>query len=475
MLKDQVMENEEFQKYWLTHATPDAIFEWLREQNDSFILLYSHKGAKEIETLLIERHEPLLNLSLALYAKDLSSETLLSLFRNEDRTIKKAALLSESILSRGSSLSSFANFLGSGVLQGIIDSFDEELLESLLSNESVPDDLLVSLYEREKAFNSLTDKQWLTAIAFTASNPRISTPLDELPYDGWKWHSYNKVFTAGWELFETLPVNKDTAAVLSYLGENLFPCKPHDMDVFSTIKRWKVEDDDESDDISNTYVKCRYILAKLIGAWGVKDEFGKDFGTEFESLKESDDYALRLSYYSRFHAKKPEEIRKLFEKDNEKFLDGAVYNTNLYRDKPIRDELNQCLIDYEDPHPEMPIYREKFDIQVKRLTKEHPEWFPDSFDDEISFDEVEDPLLQANKRLKYLQQQTKVLSQKLIGSESEDQLDAFEDQPSLIDDINDVKSDISESNQQLSEQLSKVIRWGWVMLCVIIGLLLILI
>ncbi len=480
MSKDPVMENEEFLTYWLTHASANAVFEWLREQNDSFILLYSHFEAIEIETLLIERHDPLINLGLALYAKDLSSITLLSLFKNGDRTIKKAALLSDSILSRGSSSSNFANFLFSGVLQGIIDSFDEELLKSLLSNESFPDDLLASLYEKKKPFDSLTDEQWFTTIAFTASNPHISTPLDDLSYDI-VWIRYSQALQAGWKLFETLPVNRDSAAVLSHLGENLFPCKPSDMDVFATIKRWKVEGDDESDGISNIYVKCRYVLAKLIGcgALAVKDGFGEAIGTEFESLKESDDHALRLSYYSRYRARKPEEVRTLFEKDNDKFLDVAIYNTNLYKDESIRDELNQCLNDYEDPHPEWPIYRENFDIQVKRLTKEHPEWFPD-FEGDISFDEVEDPLLQANKRLEYLQQQTRLLSQKLIGTESEDQRTLLdENQPTLLTEmktaINDVKSHQNESNQQLSEKLTKVINWGLVIGVVIIVLLLVLI
>ena len=333
-----------------------------------------------------------------------------------------------------------------------------------------PDDLLVSLYEREKPFNSLTDERWLTAIAFTISNPRISTPLDELPFDGFEWHRYCQVFTAGWKLFETLPVNKDSAAVLSHLGENLVPDKPHDMDVFATIKRWEVESEGESNGLLNSYVKCRYVLAKLIGcgAWAVKDRFGEGIGTEFESLKNNDDLALRQSYYSRFRTRKPEEVRKLFEKDNDKFLGVAIYNTNLYRNEDIREELRKCCWDYEDPHHAM-IYPESFNAQVNRLTKEYPEWFPD-FEGDISFDEVEDPLLRANKRLEYLQQQIKILSLKLIGSESEDQ-------PSLIDDmkiaINDVKSDLSESNQQLSEQLSKVIRWGWVMGCVIIVLLLV--
>ncbi len=107
--------------------------------------------------------------------------------------------------------------------------------------------------------------------------------------------------------------------------------------------------------------------------------------------------------------------------------------------------------------------------QVERLTKEHPEWFPD-FEDNIPFDAVEDPLLKANKRLEFLQQQTEILSQKLIGSE---------DQPSLIDDmktaIDDVKCNQNEANQQLSEKLTKVIHWGWVIGGVIIVLLIVLI
>ena len=462
MSKDQVMENGEFQKYWLTHANANAVFEWLREQKPCFRFL---DKAEEIETTLIRRNEPLINLGLALYATDLSDETSLSLFRNNDRTIKKAALSGGIRLS-----SSFYWYERHEVLDEILNSFDEELLEPLLSNESIGDDLLVSLYEREKPFNSLTDEQWLTAIAFTASNPRISTPLDELPWDGTYYFRYCQVFTAGWKLFETLPVNKNSAAVLSRLGKNLVPDKPHDMDVFATIKRWEVEDDGESNGLINLYVRCRYILAKLIGcgAFAVKDSL-KDVGTEFESLKDSDDLALRQSYYSRFREYKPEEVRKLFEKDNNKFLNVAIYNTTLYMNEDVREELRQCCSDYEAQYENL--YPESFDAQVERLTKEHPEWFPD-FEGDISFDEVEDPLLRANKRLEYLQQQTKMLSQKLIGSESEDQ-------PGLIDDvktaIDEVKVDLSESNQQLSERLSKVIRWGWVMGSVVIGLLLVLI
>ena len=466
MSKDPVMENEEFLIYWLTHVNSETVFEWLKEQKPNF---QDHSDLKEIEKTLIDRQEPLINLGMTLHA-NLSAETARNLFRNSDRTIKKAIFAGPSVeLALNHSLSfSLPECAGAlyAEFEEIIDSFDEELLKSLLTNESIPDDLLVSLYERKMPFNSLADEQWLKAIAFTASNPRISTPLDKLPWDAPYFFSYCKVFTAGWKLFETLPVNKNSAAVLSRLGENLVPDKPHDMDVLATIKRWEVESDGENDGLINSYVECRYVLAKLIGggAWPVKDQI-KDIGTEFESLKDSDDLALRLSYYNRFCANKPEEVRELFEKDNNKFLDVAIYNTNLYINEDIRKELRQCCWDYEDPNALM-IYPEGFEAQVERLTKEHPEWFPD-FEADIPFDAVEDPLLIANKRLEFLQQQTKVLSQKLIGSE---------DQPSVIDDIktaiDDVKSDLSESNQQLSEKLLKVINWGvWIAGVIIVFLL----
>ena len=202
-------------------------------------------GGKEIERTLIECHGPLINLGLALYAK-LSRETTLSLFQNGDRTIKKAVLAGPSI--------EYCDYYGAsglpgfGILHGdfkeIVDSFDEELLRPALSNGSIPDELLVRLYEKREPFASLTDEQWIRAIGCTVSNPRLSTPYDG-PMDAFSEVPYRKVFTAGWKLFETLPVNNSTAVVLSYLGESLLP-KSHDMDVHATIKRWEAEGDGKS-------------------------------------------------------------------------------------------------------------------------------------------------------------------------------------------------------------------------------------
>ena len=59
MSKDQVMEHDEFQKFWLAHANAHSVFECLRAPH------FSQK--EDIQKVLIT--EPLINLGLALYAR----------------------------------------------------------------------------------------------------------------------------------------------------------------------------------------------------------------------------------------------------------------------------------------------------------------------------------------------------------------------------------------------------------------------
>ena len=445
-----MIENQEFTSYWLSHASADMVFEWLEENKP--VGRFSAGKETEIEKILIERNESLINLGLALYGHH--PETGLSLFTTGDRIIKKAALT-------GTSVSS--NLFGcwvetSGVLQELLESFDDELdlLKSFLSNKFIPDELLVSLYERRAPFGSLTDKQWCMAIGRTASNSRLSTPYDGI-WDGDAEYSYNKVFTAGWKLFETLPVDTLSAVVLSALGEKLVPDKPYDMDVFTIIKRWEIESGNDGFDWNCG--RCRFALAGLIG----EDQ------SEFKPLKDSDDIILRESYYRRFRTRKPEEVRELFEKDNDKFLDGALYNPKLYINETVREELRQCCWDYEHPRYELE-YPNIFRRQAEWFVQEHPEWFTD-YDGEIPFNEVKDPILRTNKQIEYLQMRVKTLSQKLIGSVSENQSSLIDDMKTKID---EVKITLIDSNRLFLEKLSKLtaIRWGWLIIGLLIGYIL---
>ena len=401
MKKDRIMENHEFQMYWISHANPEMVFEWLKEQK--LIFRYS-SSREEIEKVLIERHEPLINLGLALYV-ELSGETALRLFRNGDRTIKKAVLagpsIEEGLDSRAGPLSPAGALYED--FKEILDFFDQELLESALSNGSIPDHLLVSLYKKQEPFANLTDEQWLRAIWCTTSNPRLGTPYDGLMGSSGHYRHY-KVFTAGWKLFETLPVNEVSALLLFHLGKSLLPYQPHDMDVHATIKRWEKQDDAH-------FAGCRSALAGLIP---VSPE-----------LKNSDDIALRESYYSRFTTSNPEEIKELYEKDYDKFVEVAIYNPSLYRNGEVREALSECCWNCNLSSTFGLWYANAFKAQEERLTEEHPEWFVD-FDEDIPFNAVKDPVMRANSRLEFLQKQIKIISQNLIGDEVKIALDQLQ-------------------------------------------------
>ena len=459
MNQDKRMENHEFKMYWLSHASPDAVFEWLRNQehHDSY--------QEEIDKVLIGRDEPLINLGLALWGY--RPETGARLFKNGDRTIKKAVMSGRSIQHafRGGL---FQVKEWQGVLMRLLDSFDENLdiLESYFSNEFIRDRLLVALYERQTPFDELTDEQWFKAIGCTISNPRLNTPYHGL-MDFFADMSYHHVFTAAWKLFETLPVNETSVFVLELLGEKLLPVKPHDMDVLATIRRWDVEGSSQDSSIEVGYLgefgMCRYNLARLIGT----------YTSEFKSLKDSDDIALRRSYYQRFRPRNQEEIRELFEKEKEKriFLNAAIENLNLFMSEDFRSQLRECCLEGRKSSSALGFGNlgilQSFLDKCDRLKQLHPEWFPD-YNGRLPFDDVNDPVLRTDKRLEFLQKKVNTITQKLVESEDDDQQTL----------IGEVKAILSESNQRLTERLSslttqsKTISWGGLIIGLLIGFIL---
>ena len=451
----EILENPVFESYWLSHANPDTVFEWLREQKPYFDFLGGR--ADEIEKVLIERNEPLINLGLALYAR-LRSETALSLFRNCDATVKKALLSGPSVLSGvvgGDWIEGNRRDEDAGVLKELLQSFDVELLYSLLSNKDLFSQILVNLYHRGTPFVVLTDEQWLTAIGCTISNPQLSRPSgyrEEIEF-----LAPEHPCQAAWSLYKTVPVHAESARVLARLGEQLaphgddrVPHAPSDMDVLDTIKRWKVEGDDEH----GFFRKCRAFLGRL-----VKDD----------KLKDSDDIALRQAYYggAGWYRRKPEEVREAFEKDRDKFLGVAICNLSFYRrNVQVRDELRRCCHDYafkDEYHDgeswkfEFEYHLNIFDKQHDRLRKHEPAWFPD-FDGEIPFDEIGDLSLRAEERLAFLQKQIKAISLELIGTKIEDEDSSWydEEKASLIAKM---KAELDQSHEIILSKLASVTGW----------------
>lgn len=188
----------------------------------------------------------------------------------------------------------------------LLDRKNLILLNTLLQNEHVSDEILVDLYEKNSNFEKIEDELWFKLILATSSNPRLTKSYDDRWLDGYAEFQYNHVFTLAWGLFAQLPVNNNTACILSYLAQKLFPEKPHGMDLKKTISRWNVKDEDE---YFPYYSHCRYFLAGLIS----------DHTSEFKEMKKDSDLSVRRSYYRRFRPENSSEIRAFFDKDSKYF------------------------------------------------------------------------------------------------------------------------------------------------------------
>ncbi len=250
-----LMDSEEFTEFWLVHADANIVFSWLRKNKPEKKRAFLESERDEIETRLIERDEPLINLGLALYGN--RKETGLTLINKNKKILQKAVLSGTTV--RPHLLESWVT--ESGTLKKLVESYDKDLLSAFLSNELIEDDVIVNLYERKEPFHNLSDEQWYELLWYSSYNRRLSTPYSETWMDGFDEYSYGRVFDAAWKLFEKLPVNEKTARLLACLGEMLVPDAPHDMDVMETIARWNVETDSK---VIDSFESCRYELANLI-------------------------------------------------------------------------------------------------------------------------------------------------------------------------------------------------------------------
>ena len=344
MNEKDVLENSDFESYWLTHANADLVFQWLKERKPSFNRFAVATNEKTLvmrEKTLVMRREPLIRLGLALYCK-LSSETALNLYRKSDSTIKCALLAGPSVNERGARYNVPRDFwlYGGGVLEDILSSIDENftIVDVLFSNEFIAHETIFKLYEKRSPFHELSDKHWLWAIDSTTQNPTIEDAYSEAysPYYDEQGPLDTGVLRhSAWNLFATVPVDDFTANILARVGKILTPYgeRPYGerwppsvkegFDVRETIKRWEKSEDDDNFETAfekllfrfdrKPYRACRAALGRLL---------------EDDELKESNDVALRQAYYNRldWHRQTPNQVQESFEKDREDFLDVALEN-----------------------------------------------------------------------------------------------------------------------------------------------------
>jgi hypothetical protein len=90
-------------------------------------------------------------------------------------------------------------------------------LSALVTNPSLSDELFRQCFEQTKVFAHLNEDQFQSVVATMAGNPRLMTPYDDSFLDGWSDYSYRAVFSAAWNLANTVPPTPRWASVLYHL------------------------------------------------------------------------------------------------------------------------------------------------------------------------------------------------------------------------------------------------------------------
>ena len=194
-----------------------------------------------------------------------------------------------------------------------------EELCALVTNATLSDEMFVACFERRGIFERLHEEAFQSILVAASSNVRLSTPYDDRFMDGYSDYSYHRVFAAAWALTTTAPVTARWASILNHLLDHCL--SPHGFDAVAALRRWYFPPTKEGE-IRDYGFYLRSRLADLLNA--------------DDALLKSKDAALRSSFYRRFDPRAYREWPN-FVSDVEYFLDNAVHNKSLWRDKALRE------------------------------------------------------------------------------------------------------------------------------------------
>ncbi|MED5530691.1 MAG: hypothetical protein VYA99_10100 [Pseudomonadota bacterium] len=447
-------------EFQLVNSAPEFVFEWLKS-NPIEKHKYENGNRDRLEHSLLSRNEKLINLGLALYGE--TPSVGYSLFKSGDQNIKRAALGGRSVSPIFLDESWVFN---DDVIPALLeeerktennenDDDRVSLLQQLLGNKFLPAEVLVALYKKTGHFSDVDENLWISMVAMSARNDRLSTPYSSTWMDGYDEYRYNAVFSAAWRLFKVFPVSKRAAHVLCYLSDRLVPDCPHDMKALDVVERWRSTDDEDD----KAFSLVRTALVKIVGS----------YSDEFKLLKNHKDFALRKGYYANLKWAKPSDVSDGFNKDGKEFLDSAIYNDTFFSNEETRSALRQACWDAPDEFGRMD-YPNLFNSRAEYLCSKHPEWFKNNWSGELPFAGIKDADERLEKRLEYLNIQVSELYKAFLGNKDGYQnFNEFEE--------NTILNDLRLEMRQIGEYLEKVYQkntfsWGWLAASAVLGFIL---
>jgi hypothetical protein len=343
---------------YLSVCSPDMAYQWLSARapqtsvyrNAHYV---SSSGPHEhFEEILLERNDPLIDYGLARHGW--SSDVAEKLYDRLDHA--------------GRCTMRACHLAGGGPPEPFegIKEFTDELLRELIAwvyNPNHSDEFFEGLFNRSGVFERLTDKHFQILIHLAGRNQRLSTPYESLYLDGFDDYRYHQVFAHAWNMTLWVPTTQAWAGALEALLQNMVRGAGNDFDVGGAIERWRIDEKQPTAD--KWYENSRSFFLRSIIA---------DLQKADDQLLNSQDLALRFSFYRRFNPHQYEGWPKFLENDASIFFQGLLQNMNVWKDQRERERLAQVAWDVPDPRHNMDAPN-NFRAREDHLRKQHPDWF----------------------------------------------------------------------------------------------------
>ena len=364
---------------YLVKCSAQAAYDWLNEHKrpeDEKPSPFDNTPAV-LEYLLVRRNDPLIDLGIARFGK--STTAIKRVFNRGNLGVRCAALSNPVVGPEGIFRTAWLN---KETLQELIKTGSDAELEALATNPFLDDEAIEHLLEKKEEFAELSEIRYLKVLVGLGKNPRMAQPYDRGILDGWAEYSHGRVFTLAWELARTMEPNQMNAyALLELLQRAHHPVGYENPE--EVAARWRIEEEPEEGKhpLGGSFF-LRTLLADLMKA--------------NDDLLNSDDLALRESFYRRFSVREYKDWPKFIEKDGEHAFDAMVENDGLWRSKDAREDLRDLAWKVPDPHSSMQAPNTRNWVE-ERKRREHPEWFRD--EDEEYSDEPDAVIRRLDKKI----------------------------------------------------------------------------
>lgn len=351
---------------FLKWCPPHDAYQWLRghslpengERSSRFGEV--NRETQLLEFVLLRRRDLLIDLGLARYGH--SGLIIKSVYMRGGSSIRCAAWSNQA---QGRLFGAKYLWCDEADLRYLALAAPQKQLEAFAANPVTPDDLLMDLIKKRNVFSEISEDRYVAALLALADNPRITNPEGQYWYmDGYDYRDY-KIFDEIWSLALSIPATQHWAGVLErVLRQCRQPVGFAKEKADEIIARWRI---DLTPREGERYSSCRsFHLRSRLGDL-------KEANTE---LKESDDLALRLSFYRRFDPKNFDDWPSWVELDGEEFVDAAKDNENLWRKEKLRDSLQKVCRSVHNPqrHPPNFVYYGYY-ISEEKMRNKFPSWF----------------------------------------------------------------------------------------------------